>query len=138
MSLDRLDGPIRLAGIEAGVPPVSALPDRFPPGRAVPWPGEDPAARGETPPQRAAGGRGRRHRGARRGVCRAWRLWHAARSAALPSRSGTRRSMTREAQGRSGRATLGSVPKLRILLSGQRQPRGGATSAARRLGRIRF
>jgi hypothetical protein len=35
MSLDRLDGPIRLAGIAAGVPPLSALPDRFPPGLAA-------------------------------------------------------------------------------------------------------
>jgi hypothetical protein len=76
MSLDRLDGPIRLAGIEAGVPPVSALPDRFPPGRAVPWPGEAPAARGETPPSQDPAGEARPARV----------LWRS-RQATMPSRA---------------------------------------------------
>jgi hypothetical protein len=60
ISLYRIDGPIRIDGIDACGPPLIALPERCDAGLAVALPGEEPAARCETPPPLAEGGRGRR------------------------------------------------------------------------------
>jgi hypothetical protein len=59
-SLQSIDGPIRISGIDECVQPWRALPDGFDAGLSVPLPGEEPAELGEIPPQLAQWGRGRR------------------------------------------------------------------------------
>jgi hypothetical protein len=66
IALSRRDGTIRLDGLEAFVPPLIALPERFDAGLSVSLPGEAPAARGETPHPLAEWGRGRRRVAVRR------------------------------------------------------------------------
>ena len=87
------------------------------------------AATGSAPPGQAVGilltGRAlsRSHSRARRCVCRASCLWHSASSASSPSLIRTLLSMTMEEHWSSWRETLGSVPKMCIMLSARHQAR---------------